>query len=146
MHFPNHPNIKYDIFWWIMKKGRCALAVQQKKRKKEKSRHFIRKSIISRSLPFYDNYDWYANPLFFSVLFLDWISIRMWGIEADIAIVCVLLFTWGWEPTKCEDFQQSLRRVILFRFHIIFLSCLQSIEKHTFLCIVCSFQFPIKVA
>ena len=55
-------------------------AIQQKEVEK-KSRHFIGKSIISRSLPFYDNYDWYANPFsaisfssfYFSIeLALEW--------------------------------------------------------------------------
>ena len=55
-------------------------AIEQKEVEK-KSRHFIGKSIISRSLPFYDNYDWYANPFsaisfssfYFSIeLALEW--------------------------------------------------------------------------
>ena len=104
-------------------------AIQQKrKRKKSQDISYENQSFLDLCLSMTTMIDTPTpsfSPFYFSIeLALE--------CEADITIVCVLLFTWGWEPTKCEDFQQSLRRVILFRFHDFFLSCHQSIEKHTF--------------
>ena len=134
-----------------MKKGRapraCFKAIQQKReRKKSQDISYENQSFLDLCLSMTTMIDMPTpsfSPFYFSIeLALE--------CEAHKQISQLYVFSFSLEGGNQQSVKISNRVCAVSScsvFTNFFLSCHhQSIEKHTFLCIVCSFQFPIKVA